>query len=333
MSPARGHSRISDSHRLRVRRAKTAYKHKRSSKGILAKLIFVLCSVFFVISIWKLFNSWQNSQWITGTRLTIVVASDNPKVYSYNPQAEKLVVFEIPDNTQIETSRGYGQWFAGSLWKLGEQEKLRGELLRESVQKSLGLPIDGWIEERGEALFAPRKLGVMSALFEALTTTRIKSNLTFFDRLHLLMKVGIVGISARREMDLTATGVLKKEKLGDGAAGFSVIPDKAKLAFEGLRDDLVFAEEKKVVIVNASKKSGLANDVGQIATVLGIRIIGAQTSSEKINECEVRGGKSELKSLSARRLIRIFDCNEVNVKAESPQDLELWLGENFAKKF
>src|SRR3990167_6129084 len=160
MSPARGHSRISDSHRLKVRRAKTAYNHKRSSQGILAKLIFV-------------------------------VASDNPKVYSYNPQAEKLVVFEIPANTQIETSRGYGQWFAGSLWKLGEQEKLRGELLRESVQKSLGLPVDGWIEERGEALFAPRKLGVMSALFEALTTTRIKSNLTFFDRLHLLMKVGI----------------------------------------------------------------------------------------------------------------------------------------------
>lgn len=333
MSPARGHSRISDSHRLRVRRAKTAYKHKRYSKGILVKLIIVLCSVFFVLAVWRLFNSWRNSQWITGTRLTVVVASDNPKVYSYNPQAEKLIVFAIPANTQIETSRGYGQWFVGSLWKLGEQKEVRGELLSESVQKSLGLPVDGWVEERGEALFAPRKLGVMSALFEALTTTNIKSNLTFFDRLHLLMKVGIVGISARREMDLVATGVLKKETLGDGAVGFSVVPDKAKLAFEDLRDDLVFSEEMKVVIVNASKRSGLANDVGQIATVLGVRIIGAQTSPEKINKCEVRGGKSELKSLSARRLIRIFDCTEMNIKATSPQDLELWLGESFAKRF
>ena len=81
----------------------------------------------------------------------------------------------------------------------------------------------------------------------------------------------------------------------------------------------------KVVIVNTKKKSGLANDVGQIATILGVRIIGAQTSSEKINECEIRGEKSDLNSFSARRMIKIFDCAEVNTKTTSPQDLELWL--------
>lgn len=320
-------------HRLRVRRAKTVNKQKRSPKGLFKKVVVFICLSALLFICYRLFNSWQNSQWLTGTRLTVVVASENPKVYSYNPEARRLVVFTIPANTQIETSRGYGQWFVGSLWKLGEQENIHGELLRESVQKSLGLPVDGWIEERGKALFAPRKLGVASALFEALTSTSIKSNLTFFDRLHLLMKVGVVGISARREMDLAILGVLKEEKLADGSDGYSVIPDKAKLALEGLRDDLVFAEEKKVVIVNTSKKAGLATDVGRIAMILGVRIIGAQTSSEEVGECEIRGNKDQLKSLSARRLLGIFGCKQANVNATSPQDLELWLGEEFAKKF
>lgn len=318
-------------HRLKIRR--TASFRPRAGKSFFKRIFIALFLLIFIFAVWKLFNSWKNSQWVLGTRITVVVASKSPAVYSYSPQTERLTVFELPEKTQLETVRGYGRWFVGSLWQLGKQEKLEGELLQQTIQKALGLPVDAWIEEKGGGLFALRKLGFASAFVEALTSTSIKSNLTFFDRLHLIMRVGTVGIGNRRQIDLAAFGVIEEEELEDGTTGFVVIPEKAKLAFEIWRDDLVFAEEKKVVIVNTTERSGLAQDVTRIASVLGVRIIGAQTNKEKVNDCEVRGLNSQLKSLSAKRLVAVFGCEEIDTKVLAPQDLELWLGEGFSKRF
>lgn len=333
MPTARGHSRVSPRHRLKVRRAAHSTKQKRSPRGIFKKIIFVLCSLLFVLFVWNLYNSWKNSQWISGSRITIVVGTTDPKIYSYNPQAQKLSLIEIPAKTQITTSRGMGDWLAGSLWKLGEQEKLNGQLLSESLQKSLGLPIDGWIGEEGESLFASRKLGFASALVEAAMSLGVKTNLTFFDRLQLLLHVGTVPFGGRRELDLETLGVIKAQKLADGEEGYVVIPEKAKIAFEEIRDDLVFAESKKVKVFNNSGRSGLAVDVTRIVTTLGLRVIGTGTTEEKVENCEVRGDGSQVKSLSAKRLAAVLGCDIKAKDAGGPEDLELYLGEAFAERF
>lgn len=333
MPTARGHSRVSARHRLRVRRAKTAKRESRSPKGIITKIVFVLCSLFFVLGLWNLYNSWKNSQWITGTRITAVVASADPKIYSFNPQASKLTIMAIPTKTQISASGGRGEWLAGSLWKLGEQEKLGGQVLAQSLQNTLGLPIDGWAEEPGAALFVNRKLGFVSAFIEAVTSSRIKTNLTFFDRLQILLQVGTVGFSGRRELDLVSSGAVRAQKLADGEEGYVVIPEKAKIAFEEIRDDLVFAEGKKLKVFNTSKKAGLAAEVTRVITTLGLWVISTGSSDEAVEDCQVRGDSQNTKSISARRLAAVLGCKVSDKDTGGPEDLELWLGESFAQRF
>lgn len=334
MSPAQRHNpRATNRHRLKVRRAQVSRTFSKSLGPSLIKVFFFVCSLFFVVLAWQLYGSWKSSRWILGTRITVVIASENPKIYSYNPQTEKLIFFELPGSTQVDATGGYGKWLVKSLWKFGKQEGVDGEILRSSVQKALGMPIDGWTEEGGGVLFANKKLGLVDALFTAATTTGTMSNLTFFDRLHLLLKLGTVGFAGRREIDLLSSGVLKEGKLEDGESGYNVISEEAKIAFEELHDDLIFAEGKKIVVVNASAKSGLAGDITRIVSVLGVRIIGVQTAKDEVKDCEIRGENQELKSLSAQRLAVIFRCEMVENSPAGPQDLELWLGEEFANKF
>lgn len=239
----------------------------------------------------------------------------------------------VPAKTQISASSGKGDWLAGSLWKLGKQEKVGGQLLSESLQRSLGLPVDGWVEERGEALFVNRKLGFATALVEAVTSSRVKTNLTFFDRLQILLQVGSVGFAGRREMDLVSTGVVKAQELPDSEEGYVVIPEKAKIAFEEMRDDLVFAEGKRLKIFNTTKYVGLAGDVTRVVTTLGLRVISTGSAQEEVYNCKVKGEAGNIGSLSAKRLAAMLGCDLEKSESHGPEDLELYLGESFAERF
>src|SRR3989344_2120333 len=91
--------------------------------GIVAPLFYLSVLVFIGILIFSLYDAWQNRVW-RGARVTVVVASESPRVYSYNPENQSLTTFEVPKNTQVEASGGYGTWLVGNLWDLGKQEKV-----------------------------------------------------------------------------------------------------------------------------------------------------------------------------------------------------------------
>jgi len=276
---------------------------------------------------------WREKVWISNSRLTVVVAQEDPIIYSFDPIQEKLTIFAIPHDTQVETSSSYGNLLVGNLWKLGEQEKMDGELLRLSLQKTLGIPIDAWVEERGSGLFDQNSLGWFSASWEALASGKLKTNLTFFDRASLVLGVGKLSIRDRREIDLVGNGVLVKTKLSDGMVGYKVVPEKSKIVLDILKDDLVFEEGKKIIIANATGKGGLASQTAQIGSVLGARVIGTQTSQEDVNNCEVRGKKEDINSLTSKRIASIFSCNVKETEKPGAADLEVILGKSFLEKF
>lgn len=319
---------------VRARRKVSSAK-KYKTKVVAGKIIFVIFAIFLIWFFWSLYQSWKNSEWISGTRLTVAVGGQNPKIYSFNPQSKKLTQIKIPLKTQISVSGGMGDWLVENIWKLGEQEGVGGQLLADSLEKSLGLPIDAWIEETGESLFTSSQLGIFSSIYQAIVTSRAKTNLTFYDRLQILLQTSSSGRSGRNEVDLAALGVVKRAKLGGGEDGYVIIPDKAKIAWESYRDDLVFAESKKIIVINASTKAGLALEVTRVVSALGLRVIG--TSSEKtdieVNDCEVRGWKSHIESVSAERLAKMLGCGVRDVEISSPQDIELVLGERFAERY
>ena len=316
----------------RNKKRRRAPKTKKKRSLLKVALIFTLILVLSILG-WKVWLSWKKQVWDVNTRITIVAAGENPTVYSYNPQTQKLLILKIPKNTQLATAYGYGDWMAQSLWDLGKQEKMNGELLRLSLQKSLQIPVDAWTNEAGSKLFDGNPLGWFSSLWEAIFVGKVETNLTFFDRFHVLTSLSKVRSADRYKVELDREGVLVKTKLQDGAEAYTVIPDQAKVFFSILRDDLVAGESKKVVIINATSKTGLAGQVANISSTLGARVIGTQSQDEEKGRCKVIGEEKQIGSLTARRLSAVFNCEVIEKEPLGSADLEIILGEEFAKTF
>lgn len=303
------------------------------SKSPLRIFIFIILLGISFSFVKFFYTSWSQRIWNTQSRLTVVVASENPIVYSLDPQTENLVKFAIPKNTQINASYGYGDWLVGSLWGLGEQEKIGGGLLRESMQKSFGIPVDAWVDQNGERLFLSYPLGWVSAIWEVITSSNLKTNLTFFDRAKLIFHLSQVKTSDRRALDLENTGIIIQKKLSDGDLGYLVLTERAKVTLDILRDNKVFSEAKKVIIVNSTGKSGIAGEVAQISSILGARVIGVQTGDEVEGNCVLLGNQISLKSLTAQRLKIIFGCEEIQENLTEIADLEIMLKKGYLKNY
>lgn len=288
-----------------------AHRKKRvefyKPNSILKKFLLLVLLLLLVSGSFKTYLSWKNRLWREGARFSVVVAEEEPALYSINSQTGKLVVVRFPAKTQVQTSHGYGEWFLGSLWQLGVQEGLGGEILANSLKKTFGIPVDAWIDKEG-----------------------LRTNLSLFDRARLFR---IWRMADRREIDLVSARVLLKHRFPDGVEGYLVVAEQAKVIFEkNLRDDAVFKEGKTVTVVNTTSKAGLAGEVAQLAAVLGARVIGADSKSGEVEDCLIKGEKSELSSVTARRLQRLLGC-EVKEGETASAQLEVLLGDGFSEKF
>lgn len=297
--------------------------------SFLALFVFLLAAS----TAWKVYLGFKNKLWDGKTRLTVVVAKENPEIYSIEVATGTLTKFSIPKNTQIEAANKYGKWYVGSLFELGRQKHLKGELLQRSLQKSLGIPVDAWIEEGGEGLFETSALGKFGAWQRAIFTGTLDTNLTFFDRLNLLAAAS--GDVTVKEISLTATRVVVKTKLSDGEEAYTVVPEQANVTFEKfLRDDIVFAETKTVSVLNSVGKTGIGGEVTRVAQVLGARVIGARATDEKYKGvCRIRGEKESLGTVSAVRIAKIYGCEVEERAPRGPASLEIILGDNFVEEY
>lgn len=308
---------------------------RRRNPGYFVRWILLLgISVLLLWGSWRLFNSFRNRVWKEGTRITFAVAARDPVLYSYSPQSRELLVFRIPGSTQMEVAGGYGTFPAGNLLELGRGKGKEGDLLRLSIQRSLGIPVDAWLGEGGEKFFSPRPLSKIAAFKEVLSGSLLPTNLTFFDKAALILNVSGVGTADRRSLDLEVTKVLKREKFSDGVEGFVVVPEQGKLLFEALRDELIVREGKTLVVVNTTTERGLASRVANIGGVLGMRVVGIQTEGEEGDApCIVKGKREHLRSVSAHRLSQIFQCKTEEGDTRAATSLEIILGRDFVNTF
>lgn len=300
---------------------------------LLRKFLITVVLLLSFGFLWKTFASWQGRLWNGESRFTVVVGGEDPTVYSFNPATGSLVFVRIPKNTQVETAYGYGTWLIGSLWELGKQEGLGGRVLTETIKKTFGIPVDGYIDGGGEKLFKTGAGNFLFAVREAALSGAMETNLTFFDRMAVLARVGGTNLLNRREIDLVASRVVSQKVLSDGVEGYIVVSEQTRPAFEkNFRDDAVFQETKTLTVVNTTKRAGLAQEVARLASIVGIRVIGTETREVDGQGCVIRADPQALNSLSAQRLSALLGCERVEGETQGA-DLELFLNEEFAKRF
>lgn len=316
-------------------RKKLAHRRARKQRykpaNLLHKFLLLVILLLVLGSAFKIFSSWQGRVWRGEQRFTVIVAVRDPQVFSFDPASGRLTTTTIPRATELEASHGYGSFFAGSLWSLGQQEGLGGEVLANSIKKNFAVPADAWIGGGGEALFAPRVLALPGALKEGLISAGLATNLTFFDRVALLMRVAGTSTFNRQEINLKNSRVIQKINLSDGEEAYKVIPEQAKVAFEkAFRDEQVFREAKTVSVVNTSGKTGLGGEVARLISVLGTRVISVKDAEKKVENCLVSAGSESLDSASVKRIAQLLGCS---VQKADTEVIEVFLGEDFSRRF
>jgi hypothetical protein len=276
-----------------------------------AILLYVFCSASFFAGKNKL------SVAIQGKNGEIIVST-------FDPVTEEITNLTIPGTTQLTVSRQLGSWKVKSLWKLGENEKLGGALLSESIVRNFHLPISAWASESHIGLARGNVGQIIKSLFSFKG-----SNLGFGDKIKLAIFSLGLGDGKRFELNMDETNYLRKEKLVDGELGYmpaSKIPNSLLVVFgnQGYGQ-----KGYKAGIKDFTGKALIGQEVGSTLEVLGIKVASVEKLDNADFDCRVSG----MDKAMVGEISKIFECGSEIKNLEGNFDLVVELGEKFGKRY
>ncbi|MCK4588486.1 hypothetical protein KAT60_01585 [Candidatus Woesebacteria bacterium] len=301
----------------RKRRAQNKKKRFSSVKSLgLILLFFTL--LFFLI--------FQSNFWDSDSKLTLVVNKKDGDVLIaiFNPVVDEVTSITIPKNTQLKVARQLGTWKAGSIWQLGENEDLEGKLLQETITYHLKLPVVAWADSPAEGFVN----GGLVALVKAVILP-YKTNLKMGDRMKLAFFSFGVKNFKREEINLAETKLLKKTRLIDGEEGFVLISGLPASILALFSDIEISQKDVSVLIRNATGKKSVPEQVGEVIEVLGAKVAAIKKEESEEFDCMVLGKDQK----AVEKLVQVFSCEKGKGLPSGSFDLEIKIGEGFARRF
>lgn len=257
------------------------------------------------------------------TSLVIKNADSSVSVIILDPHLKEIHTLNIPPDTEVEVAGDYGSWKIKSIWQLGEQEGIGGELLSRSVTLGLKMPTPLWADSDASGLIVPGFPRIFNALFSP-----YKTNLSFADKLGILFLSLSVKNTKRVTIDLEETSYLEKETLPDGEEAFVVVKSPPSSISALFADPILSSKIISVSIKDASEKPGLAEEVGEVVEVLGGKVSSIEKIEGLAENCLLKANDIAV----LETLERVFDCKSAK-SAVGNFDLEITIGKVFAEKY
>lgn len=311
---------------MKTRSKRIHQLHQRNKKNRPRSPLTIFGIVAAIFLIFFLFLKFTTKLWSGGSKFSFVIAGKNGDlvVAAFDPPSGEIATITIPGTTQLQVSRQLGSWKAKSIRQLGENEKLGGELLRETIIRNFNFPILGWADSRGMGFTGGGFGSLVKAVFSF-----YKSSLGFGDKLRIALFALGVGNPKRTEVNLAETALLKKTRLVDGENGY--------LPLGGLTDELlvIFSEPAiskkslKAVIKDATGRNLVGQAVGKTLEVVGVKVAAVEKGDPENFDCLVLGKEVVL----VRKIGKLFSCRTENKAPEGNYDLEMRLGELFGKRY
>lgn len=308
MSPAqnRRHKRLKD---------RTQKQSHLILPVLLLVVVAILIGIIYFFAKPRFWDGKSKMSMVTGDQREITVIN-------FDPSLDQITAINIPGSTQVEVSRSLGTWRLGSVVKLGIDENLDGELLRETVVRNFSFPVVAWSDAHPDFYLDARLSKIINVF------APIKTNLSLVDRIRLFLFAMQVDSAKKTEINLAKTSMLKPTRLTDGSSGYSV----TKLALHELIG--VFAnnfsgELLSVSIKDASGDNRIATSISNITDYLGAKVVSRLQGTPNSSDCSL---VSKNKTL-ASELSEILGCS-INVKnPDGNFDLEILIGGRFAARF
>ena len=289
-----------------------------------ARLVFsvgIFISVTLILS-FVLSKSYWNGE----TNFTIVSGGESGDVFIYtiSPITPAIIVVKVPQDTEVDVSRGFGKLKIKNLWKLSKNEKIGGLLLQETLTKSFKIPVEAFVHEKGVGLLSTNLLTRLSILFSGFET-----NLTTGDKLRLFFYGFRVSRENRTVIDLGQySAFLVKSKLKDGNEGYIISEDNLPPKLIGIYTDPVISRQNLNAVVKSSGNLKIkARILGKVLEILGPKL--ASFSDIVNDDLEEKSCIVLAKdSYTRKKIARVFGCEQKNGEPTGNFDVEVIVGKN-----
>ncbi len=279
--------------------------------------------------VWMM-NQQKKSAWDGESRVGVVLfvnkgESQELMLVSYEPDGEAVWMY-LPQDMQVGVSRGYGKYPVRSLWNLAEQENDR-RLLTESITLLIGVPFEWWVNIDQDRLSCDVMNWdcIKSALIYGRNHLHLSTNMVWWDRVKLLWKMKSLDVGDVVNLDLTRAGRSKSEVEVDGK---EVLVYLDEYTGSRLVDRRIRNEALSVRVVNTLAVNGLGGAVERIIVGMGGRVVSVESIQADIGKCLVKGNEEMLQSLTAKKMINLWNCEPSISAVDTKSNLEFWVGKN-----
>lgn len=222
----------------------------------------------------------KNYSWDGSSVINVVFASREPgegtdiSVVSFHPKEGKAIVLHIAEQTFLELPQGFGSWPIGSIYRLGEEDsKIGANLLKMSLSKLIGLPMDGVILFNSKDYKTPEELIVnwkqnpIAPLFD---TRNVKSDLTTLEAIRLFKQLSSIREDKLISLDLERSNITESKLLPDSTRVLGVDAIRLDLFVrERMSDEDILAEGAAIAVFNGTNYPGLTYEVVRVITNMG----------------------------------------------------------------
>lgn len=288
--------------------------------GLIASLIFMGRIVAFVKSLAAPIQGKEvvtilkkQYQWDGQSTINLVIRGQEVFALSYSPTAEEITILKIPDDTYLDVPLGFGAWPTRSVYELGQTDsRTTGpQLLRQTLQLTLGVPMDGYLSLAGSLADKPFDQVVKEIRknpFQTVSLMRQSStDLSLWEFSRLLWQWWGIRNDQIRVVDLGQSQITQSILLPDSSRALGIdrvrLDQLIQIQFE---DQRLNYEGLNIGIYNATDHSGLADRSSRIITNMGGRVVFTANSPQKLEKSIVLGQDSYTKT----RLSQVFapDC-------------------------
>ncbi len=310
---------MSPAQRRKKRVKKQARKNGKRKYFKLFCLLLIPLFIFLLITLRTKY--WKSS---AETFLVIEKESGDVVVTVFNPSLEKITNITIPKNTEVEVARQLGRWKLGSVRELGENENMEGQLLAETIVKHFKLPVAAWADAPALGFAEGDLPGIIKA-----SLMPYKTNLGIGDRIKMgLMSARIKNLK-RENISFAEGNILKKVTLIGGDEGYVLAGRLPNYIIALFSNPCISSEGATVVIYDSTDTPNVAEEIGEVVEVMGVKLANIKKEEADNSDCEVKGKDKELLD----EIVQVFSCKNMRVEPEGNFDLEIKIGKEFSKRF
>jgi len=254
---------------------------------LVAKLFSVFSSLFQPFN--SAIDSSKKYSWDGSSSINVLIYGPRISLINLHPQNKNMTILHISDDVFMELPKGYGSWKVGSIYDLGQEEKpqIGSNLLKLSISKLVGLPIDGLIIQKDLSQPSVEDLvgGWRKNPFNRLTFLRsISTDLTPIELYKFIKSSSSVRPDQITSLNLAQSNITRSQLLPDSSRVLGV--DTIKLDTfirDNISDPTLSEEDLTLAIFNATPHPGLAQQAQRIMTNLGMNVI-ILANTEKVLE-------------------------------------------------